>query len=531
MTHDKNVVEFPVEVGVSAEERNRRVMVEATRLAGLSSGEWKLWLKSSAEQLGIPPSTLGDVVRTIITEQEKKDRESKAEARRQERRAETARREQEREQKREQDRLEKEAERKNREKDKAFAGCIKLPCEQHERMLVELAKRLDEDIAAIRDEFSDFCRAACSVTPEKDTIEPWPEPVEIGELLQSIVDAVSKFVVLRAEQLTAIALWVVMAWAHELAVHSPILAATSVEPDSGKSTLIGVLKFLVPKPFVSVEPSGPSVFRMVDYNHPTLIIDEADDLFHRKSNLRAIVNAGWSRGTKIPRIMKCETCWFDPFCPKILGVLGTTKLPRTVASRSIIIRMWPKRPDEKAEDFTFADDETFVNIRRKAVRWVADNASILKGSKPPLPLGLNNRLAANWRLIFAIAAQAGGGWSKRARQAATWLSRRPYEPSLGVRLLAAIKAMLAERREITSEEIVQGLLADPDSVWHESRGRGPITKHQTAALLREFEIRPVVLHPTKEATVSRRGYRAAQFEDAFARFVPSGRTSEHKPRK
>jgi hypothetical protein len=36
--------------------------------------------------------------------------------------------------------------------------------------------------------------------------------------------------------------------------------------------------FLVPKPFVSVEPTGPSVYRTVDREHPTLIIDEADDL-------------------------------------------------------------------------------------------------------------------------------------------------------------------------------------------------------------------------------------------------------------
>ena len=68
----------------------------------------------------------------------------------------------------------------------------------------------------------------------------------------------------------------------------PSLAAISVEPDSGKSTLLGVLRFLVPKPFVSVEPTGPSVYRTVDREHPTLIIDEADDLFYRKSDLRAL---------------------------------------------------------------------------------------------------------------------------------------------------------------------------------------------------------------------------------------------------
>jgi hypothetical protein len=91
MTHDRNVVEFPVEVGSSAEEKNRRVMIEATRLATLSPGEWKLWLNPSAEQLGVAPATLEKVICAIIKDREKKDRESKAEARRQEARSERER--------------------------------------------------------------------------------------------------------------------------------------------------------------------------------------------------------------------------------------------------------------------------------------------------------------------------------------------------------------------------------------------------------------------------------------------------------
>jgi len=67
---------------------------------------------------------------------------------------------------------------------------------------------------------------------------------------------------------------------------------------------------------------------------------------------------------------------------------------------------------------------------------------------------------------------------------------------------------------------VQELLADPDSQWHEYRSRGAITKNQVAALLKDFEIRPIVVHPTKRADLSRHGYRAAQFEEVFARFLP-----------
>jgi hypothetical protein len=46
-----------------------------------------------------------------------------------------------------------------------------------------------------------------------------------------------------------------------------------------------------------------------------------------------------------------------------------------------------------------------------------------------------------------------------------------------------------------------------------------------------FNIRPVVPHPIKRADFSRHGYRAAQFEDAFARFLPHEpniRTLKHR---
>ena len=79
----------------------------------------------------------------------------------------------------------------------------------------------------------------------------------------------------------------------EGATHSPILAAISVEPRFRQEHPSWVFcVFWCRNRFASVEPTGPSVYRTVDREHPTLIIDEADDLFYRKSDLRAIVNAG-----------------------------------------------------------------------------------------------------------------------------------------------------------------------------------------------------------------------------------------------
>ena len=513
MSIDENVLDFP-RAEVTPEESTRRVMVEATRLASLAPGEWRLWIDRSAERLRIPRATLQDLIAAIIKNREKMARDAETAARRQEL---SVRREQERKQ-REQERIDKRTEYKRKEKEKAFESLISLPNEQQESRLGELAKRLDEDVAVIRDHFTAFVGVqSWAASTDSWNVELWPDPVETQALLQKISAKVGKYIVLRPEAVIATALWTMTAWAHEGATHSPILAAISVEPDSGKSTLLGVLRFLVPKPFVSVEPTGPSVYRTVDREHPTLIIDEADDLFYRRSDLRAIVNAGWSCGTRIPR----QGRWYDPFCPKILGILGKTKLPRTIASRSIILRMWPKKPDEKAEDFAYADDPEFSTIWRKLARWASDNVRIIKDLKPPQPPGFNNRLSANWKLPLQIAQHAGGGWPEQARRSAIYLSRTPYEPSIGVQLLAALRAMFGkDRTQITSEQVVQELVADPDLPWNEYCGRGPITKNQVAALLKDFEIRPVVVHPTKRADFSRHGYRAAQFEDAFARFLP-----------
>jgi putative DNA primase/helicase len=118
-------------------------------------------------------------------------------------------------------------------------------------------------------------------------------------------------------------LWVAMSWIHnEVVTQSPILDVCSVDEGSGKTLLLGVVGFLVPKPLLGAEFTGPNIYRTVDVDHPTLIIDEADDVFQRKPDLRHIVNASWTRGTKIPRQVRIEgklrTYFFDPFSPKIL---------------------------------------------------------------------------------------------------------------------------------------------------------------------------------------------------------------------
>jgi putative DNA primase/helicase len=525
----RTVVDFPG-TEIASEEENRHVMTEATRLANLAPGEWRLWIDGSAERLSVPRTILQEIVEAVIRDKEEKARKAQAELRRQDARVEkqrnAARRDEERKREREQRRIEKDTERKGKEKNRAFTTLIKLPSEQHEAKLAALAKRLGEELSALRDEFSEFA-AESTVTPPVTNwhVDPWHDPVATVALLQELIIKIRKHIVAQPHEVLAIVLWVLMAWIHGVAAtHSPYLVATSAEPDSGKSTLLGVLGFLVPKPFTGAEPTGPSVYRFVDCEKPTLLVDEADDLFQRKSDVKHIFNVGWTRGTKIPRQVQVQgvstTVWFDPFCPKVVGLLGTN-VPRALMGRCIVIKLWPKKADEKIEDFSYTDDKEFAKLRRKLARWSADNAAAIRKPKPRLPENFNNRLAANWHLLLAIAELADGTWPRRAREAAERLSGTARRPSWGVQLLQAFGAIFATgRREVTSQEVVDAITADPTSQWVEYNRGGPITQRQVAHLLEPYDIFPVAIHPTKRSTVTRRGYQSRQFEDAFSRYVP-----------
>jgi hypothetical protein len=535
------VVQFPH----ADEERNRRIMAEATRLANLAPGEWTIWYQGKAEQFGIESNVLAELVQAQIKDRDRKAAEKLKQDVLQEKRAERLRkterdqqrerhiddavkskaeREREKEEEKEAERQRKEAERRAKEKRKSFGNMLKLPVDRHDGELAKLAKRLGEDLEALRQEFKEFVGIAEGFSTSDDDVEAWPKPVDAATLLQAVDDKIGKHVAMQPHQRTAVTLWVAMAWVHnQVAIFSPILTATSPEVGSGKSTLLGTVARLVPKPSLNVESTGPNVYRFVDANKPTLILDEADDVFTRKSDLKHIINASWTRGTRIPRQVKVDNVWvtvhFDPFCPKAIGLLGRN-LPRTLKTRSIEIRMQPPRSDEAAKAFEHVDDFDFATLRRQLARFATDNATTLKNAQPTFPAGMNNRAAMNWKLLLSISELANGAWPERAREAAERLNRSGRQPSDGVRLLTAFKRFAdSGKTEITSEEIVAELCRNPLDMWATYNKGGKITQRQVAALLDAHDIHPVSLHPTKRKDFSRQGYKLSQFTDAFARYL------------
>jgi putative DNA primase/helicase len=365
-------------------------------------------------------------------------------------------------------------------------------------------------------------------------VEPWDESVEGSILLLAITERIRQHVILTQDQATVVALWIMLTWVHEqAAVHSPILLATSAEANSGKSTLLGLLGFLVRQALVSVSISGPALFRSIEKWGPTFVIDEADKSIVNNDDLREVVNSGWTRGQSV---IRCDPETHDPrpystFCPKALGMKGR-KLPDTTLSRTIIIEMKRKLPNEMVVDFDHLDDGALAGLRRQLARWAVDNGAALIAAAPEIPAGFHNRIRANWKLLLAIAESVGGDWKQRTWRAANTIEkvRETFEQSIGVQLLSNIKTLFEVNNIdcMTSHQMVGYLTADPEKPWVEYRHGRPLSQKQLANLLNGYGIYSVTVHPPGLSHA--KGYQLTQFTEAFGRYLaPLSEPSVGKP--
>jgi hypothetical protein len=268
---------------------------------------------------------------------------------------------------------------------------------------------LDDLIKALRDE-ARVKELPCAWWE----VGPWQDAVETAVLLVDLQHQTRKYIVLTESQILVAALWVMMAWVHSRsATHSPVLMATSPQPNSGKSTLLGVLGFLTPRSLVCVGLNEAVLFRSIDLWQPTLITDEADTAFVDNEPLRAVYNSGWARGTGVLRCVGDDHTpkLFEVFTPRALGLKGKN-LPDTTMSRCIALEMKRKLPDETVSDFAHMDDAIFAMLRRKLARWADDNWEALSKAQPLIPAGFHNRIRRNWWLLLAIAEMAGESGDK-----------------------------------------------------------------------------------------------------------------------
>jgi hypothetical protein len=347
-----------------------------------------------------------------------------------------------------------------------------------------------------------------------------PAPAEV---LDELVGFVRRFVSMTESEAAAVALWIFHTHAIGAAQATPYIAITSAEKESGKTLLLEVLNLLVANPWLTGRATAAVLPRKIDVDRPTLLLDESDTAFKGNRDyaeaLRGVLNTGYRRSGKttvcIGQGVEIGFKDFSTFCPKAIAGIG--KLPDTVQSRSIPIRLKRKVPSEPVERFRERDVTEQARPLREALEPVALSlVPELAPARPELPDALGDRAQDVWEPLLAVADVAGGDWPEQARSAARVLSANgsAEDGSAGVLLLTDIRTVFAERDtdRLPTEILLDVLRGLDESPWTEWYGK-PLSARGLAKLLRPYAIGP-------HSDGTSRGYRKEAFEDAWTRYLP-----------
>ena len=350
--------------------------------------------------------------------------------------------------------------------------------------------------------------------------KPWDDAVDGSALLDDIVAAMRRYVVLPEHAVRACACWVLHTFLAEHFLVSPRLCISSPTKGCGKTTLLDVLARLVQRPLLAANITPAAVFRVIEKCKPSLLIDEADTFLAENQELRGVLNSGHRQGGSVVRVTgdDLEPRQFGTFGPCAIALIGT--LPATLADRSILIELKRRRPSERVDSYRPDRAGHLDQLARQAARWARDNAIAVGAVDPEMPEEVTNRAADNWRVLKAVAVVAGGQWPRFVDEAATAAQVQiGGEASRLEMLLGDIRAVgfSGDETETRSSDLVQRLTELEGRPWGEFGRTGkPLTQNSLARLLRPLDIRPGNIG-AEDSRV--RGYKSAQFQDAFERYL------------
>jgi putative DNA primase/helicase len=396
---------------------------------------------------------------------------------------------------------------------------------EYDRMRADLAETLRIRVGTLDDKVEAIRKKRRALDDDAALphwkVDPWPEPVDGAELLNSIKQVFRRYIVLPKYADVALSLWVLHAWTMDAGDISPFMVLVSPTKRCGKTSVLILLYFLTPKSELAANITASSLFRYIEAIRPTLLIDEAETFVKDNEELRGILNSGHTRvaaniirnvevnGEHTPRR-------FSTWAAKAIATIK--KLADTLEDRAVTVTLQRKARGAKVERLRRRDNEQFSTLRRKAARWAADNFDKLTDPNPEVPGVLNDRAADNWRPLLAIAELTKGTWPKDARQAATTLSGEEDDGAIGVELLRDIKEAFGTDAEIRSADLVAALTADPERPWADWRHGRPLTQKQLATLLKPFCI--ISTNVTPPGRAQGKGYRRDDFEGAWEVYCP-----------
>jgi len=367
--------------------------------------------------------------------------------------------------------------------------------------------------------------SSLTTNQELDELAQRSDAAQGQVMLRKVYDYLARFIVYPSEYAhVAHALWILHTHLMGHWDTTPRIAFLSPEKASGKSRALEATEPLVPFPVTAVNVSPAYLFRKVGTQKgATILHDEIDTVFGPKAKeneeIRALLNAGHRRGAVAGRcVVKGKTVETEEIpAYSAVALAGLGWLPDTILSRSILVRMRPRKADERVEPFrrriVGPEGET---IRGLIELWARSVPAEVEW--PTMPPEIQDRDADVWEPLLAVAELVGGDWPRRARRAAKALVEvaKEVEPSFGILLLTHLKTVFGDADRLATEIILKGLHKIEEAPWGDMKGK-PLDSRGLARLLRQYGLksRTVRIGP---ATL--RGYERADFADAWSRYLP-----------
>jgi len=358
------------------------------------------------------------------------------------------------------------------------------------------------------------------------------------QMLKDLEEYFSRYAALPPHLPLVLALWSVGTHLFDSFDCFPYLAITSPTKRCGKTRIAELLEFVCANPLRTVGISPAALFRTIEKDKPTLLIDEAESLRSRDERavaLREVLNGGYRKGQKVIRCTgngNYEPQKFETFCPKVLVLIGP--LPDTLTDRCIPVQM-KRRTGQQLGRFRFEQVKRATEpVREKLKQWTSENRTAVQRWYEANDLTLlEDREAELWLPLFAVCAVAAPERLPESDRIALQLARvksASESSDLGIKLLADIRAIFADAKcesSLPTALLLTKLKEIQESPWADwSCGRG-LNDRSLSKLLRPFDVAPKTVRFGPFEV--KRGYERADFEDAWRCYLLADATSATEP--
>lgn len=360
-----------------------------------------------------------------------------------------------------------------------------------------------------------------------DASEQYDPAICLPDLIQAVL---TEYVDVPEHDAVAIVLWALFSHVYERFYISPRLVLRSPEPGCGKTTLLDLLALLCARGVRWDQGTAASMFRTIDADHPSLMIDEVDCL-DLAGAIELVLRSGYKKNGFIVRYIDGANKYWSAHGVMALAIVDK-KLSEALLDRSVIISLQKSTHTETLRTIEVEDDMVHIEevvkpVYRQICAWARTRPAL--NLKPELPDKLHDRRAVNWRVLISIADSFGPAWGKKARDAALAALRHKKQAPAHVMLVSGKRAF-AELKDdrCRYETFVKALHGLHDAPWNEYCGRQgtgvphKIREAEVTELLKVYGIHPGTVWPKTrkrgDKIGSYRGLMKAWFEDAWAAY-------------